>query len=45
MIKYLENVDKYGFLFKKDLTIDYANAYNVTRDKGNPELERFKIKK
>ena len=32
MIKYLENIDKYGFFFKKDLTNDYANAYNVIRE-------------
>jgi len=29
MIKYLENIDKYGFFSIKDLTNDYANAYNV----------------
>ncbi len=44
MIKYSENIDRYGFFFKKDLTIDYANAYNVTRDKGNPKPEKFNLK-
>jgi len=32
MIKYLENIEIYGFFFKKDLTNDYANAYNVIRE-------------
>ncbi len=45
MIKYSKNIEKYGFFSIKDLTNDYANAYNVTRDKGNPELEKFNIKK
>ena len=44
MIKYLENIDKYEFFSIKDLTNDYANAYNVTRDKGNPEPEKFNLK-
>ena len=39
MIKYSENIEKYGFFSIKDLTIDYANAYNVIRNKGNLENE------
>ncbi len=31
MQKYSENVENNGFYFKKDLTNDYANAYNVIR--------------
>ena len=27
--KYSENIEKYGFYSIKDLTNDYANAYNV----------------
>ena len=34
MIKYSENTVIYGFITIKDLTIDYANAYNVIKDKG-----------
>ena len=44
MIKYSENIELYEFFTIKDLTIDYANAYNVIRDKGNPELEKFNLK-
>ncbi len=29
IIKYSENIEKYGFYSIKDLTNDYANAYNV----------------
>lgn len=45
MIKCSENIEEYGFFSIKDLTIDYANAYNVIRDKRNPEPEKFNIKK
>ena len=33
MIKYLENIDKYEYFSIKHLTNDYANAYNVVRNK------------
>jgi len=34
MIKSSENTVIYGFITIKDLTIDYAYAYNVIRNKG-----------
>ena len=34
MVKYSENTEKYGILSIKDLTNDYANAYNVIGNKG-----------
>jgi len=34
MIKHSENTEEYGFISIKDLTNDYANAYNVIRSKG-----------
>jgi len=43
MIKYSEIVDKYGLFSIKDLTNDYANAYNVIRDKGIEKERAEKI--
>ena len=43
MIKYLENIDKYEYFSIKDLTNDYANAYNVIRDKGIEKKRAGKI--
>ena len=34
MIKYSENIEEYEYFSIKDLTNDYANAYNVIRSKG-----------
>jgi len=35
MIRYSENIEKYGFFSIKDLTNAYANAYNVIREIEN----------
>ena len=43
MIKSSENTVIYGFISIKDLTIDYANAYNVIRDKGIEKERAEKI--
>jgi hypothetical protein len=40
----LEIVENNGFFFRKDLTNDYANAYNVVRGKETPEPEKFNLK-
>ena len=34
MTKYSETIEEYEYFTIKDLTNDYANAYNVIRDKG-----------
>ena len=39
MTKYSETIEEYELFTIKDLTTDYANAYNVIRNKGNLENE------
>ena len=43
MIKQTENIEEYEELSIKDLTYDYANAYNVIGDKGIEKERAGKI--
>ena len=40
MIKYSENIEEYGLFSIKDLTYDYANAYNVIGEMEKSGRER-----
>jgi len=40
MIKYSKNIEKYVFFSIKDLTNDYANAYNVIGEMEKSGRER-----
>ena len=43
MIEYSENIEEYEYFLIKDLTNDYANAYNVIGDKGIEKERAGKI--
>lgn len=40
MTKYSENIEEYEYISIKDLTIDYANAYNVIGEMEKSGRER-----